>query len=56
MCTVTLPPAYVALSELYLTDLCDEPEAEAEARRLVTLATQADPGNPEGWQVVPPDT
>lgn len=45
-----LSTAYVALSELYLTDLCDEPEAEVEARRLVTLATQADPGNPEGWQ------
>ena len=43
--------AYVALSELYMTDLCDEPEAESEARRLLGLATQGDPANPEGWQV-----
>ena len=45
-----LSSAYVALSELYMSDLCDEPEAQTEAERFICLATQCDPTNPESWQ------
>jgi len=45
-----LSTAWVALSELYMTDLCDEEEAETEARRFVDLAVEIDSSNPEGWQ------
>ena len=45
-----LSTAYVALSELYMSDLCDEPEAQTEAERFIALATQVDPSNPESWQ------
>ena len=61
-----LSAAYTALAELYMAvlhsiieipelycleqDLCDEPEAQAEAERYCQLATQADPSNPEAWQ------
>ena len=34
-----------------MTDLCDEEEAAAEARKHINLATEVDPSNPEGWQV-----
>ena len=45
-----LSSAYVALSELYMSDLCDEPEAQSESERFISLATQCDPSNPESWQ------
>lgn len=45
-----LSSAYVALSELYMSDLCDLPEAETESARFITLALQTDPSNPETWQ------
>jgi len=45
-----LSSAYVALSELYMSDLCDLPEAQSEAERYVSLAVQCDPDNPETWQ------
>lgn len=45
-----LSSAYVALSELYMSDLCDEPEAQTEAERFISLATECDPSNPETWQ------
>jgi len=58
----TLPPtaetkaelstAHVALAELFMTDLCDEEEAAAEARKHINLATEVDPSNPEGWQAL----
>ena len=35
-----------------MTDLCDEQEAAAEAKRHINLATEVDPSNPEGWQVL----
>merc|ERR1712080_176375 len=47
-----LATAWVALSELYMTDLCDEPEAETEARRFIDLAVEVDGSNPEGWQAL----
>ena len=48
--THQLSSAYVALSELYMSDLCDEPEAQTEAENYISLALEADPGNPESWQ------
>jgi len=45
-----LSTAWVALSELYMTDLCDEENAETEARRFIDLAVEVDRTNPEGWQ------
>jgi len=45
-----LSSAYVSLGELYMSDLCDEPEAQEEAVRFISLAIQSDPSNPEGWQ------
>ena len=45
-----LSSAYVALSELYMSDLCDLPEAQSEAERYVSLAVRCDPNNPETWQ------
>jgi len=47
-----LSTAWVALSELYMTDLCDLEEAETEARRLIDLAVEVDRTNPEGWQAL----
>jgi len=45
-----LSTAYVALSELYMSDLCDAPEAETESARYISLAIEADSTNPEAWQ------
>jgi len=42
--------AFVALSELYMTDLCDLEEAETEARRFIDLALEVDGTNPEAHQ------
>jgi len=47
-----LSTALVALSELYMTDLCDSEEAETESRRFIDLAVQADSGNSEAWQAL----
>ena len=47
-----LSTAHVALAELFMTDLCDEEEAAAEARKHINHATEVDPSNPEGWQVI----
>jgi len=47
-----LSTAHVALAELFMTDLCDEEEAAAEAKRHINLATEVDPSNPEGWQAL----
>jgi len=45
-----LSTAYVALSELYMSDLCDSPEAQTEAAKFIDLALKADGSNPEAWQ------
>jgi len=42
--------AYVAISELYMSDLCDLPEAQSEAEKHISLSIQSDPSNPEAWQ------
>jgi len=45
-----LSNALVSVSELYMTDLCDEQEAETESKSCIEEATQADPTNPEAFQ------
>jgi len=45
-----LSNSFCAVSELYMTDLCDKEEAEAECSRCVEKATETDPSNPEAWQ------
>ena len=42
--------AYVALSELYMSDLCDVPEAQDQAEKYVSLSIESDPSNAEAWQ------
>jgi len=46
----TLSNAMVSTSEIYMTDLCDEPEAEEEAKKSIESAIEADPTNPEAFQ------
>ncbi len=46
-----LSEAHCALAELYLTDLCDEPDAEGQCARFTDAALAADEGNPEAHQV-----
>ncbi|CDJ30355.1 uncharacterized protein EMH_0027910 [Eimeria mitis] len=44
---IDLMRTYCSIAELYLTDLCDEPEAEAEATAAVQKALQLGPESPE---------
>uniref|UniRef100_A0A0X3Q812 Assembly chaperone of rpl4 n=1 Tax=Schistocephalus solidus TaxID=70667 RepID=A0A0X3Q812_SCHSO len=46
-----LSNAYCAIAEIYMTDLCDEPEAEKECLAAVESATKADEKNPQAWLV-----
>lgn len=46
-----LSSAYSAMAEIYMTDCCDEEEAEAQCADLVQKSVQADPTNPEAYQV-----
>ena len=45
-----LSTAYCAVAELYMTDLCDEAEAETECEKAIQLGVEADPNNPEALQ------
>ena len=45
-----LSNSFCSVAELYMTDLCDNDEAEAECSRCVEKATEIDPNNPEAWQ------
>jgi tetratricopeptide (TPR) repeat protein len=45
-----LSSAYCAIAELYMTDLCDESEAENECTNCIKSALEADASNPEAWQ------
>jgi len=47
-----LSTAWVAVSELYMTDLCDEADAGTEAKKCVDTAVEVDSTNPEGWQAL----
>ena len=46
-----LSEAYCSLTELYLTDLCDEEDAEAKSGSFSASALSADDSNPEAHQV-----
>ncbi|XP_037083238.1 LOW QUALITY PROTEIN: probable assembly chaperone of rpl4 [Pollicipes pollicipes] len=45
-----LSSAHCALADLYMTDLCDEPDAEQCCRQHLERALDADPANPEAHQ------
>jgi hypothetical protein len=45
-----LSTAYCAVADLYMTDLCDEAEAEVEVTKAIESAIQAEETNPEAWQ------
>ncbi len=45
-----LSSAFSAVAELYMTDLCDNDEAEAECLRCVQKSVEIDQNNPEAWQ------
>jgi len=44
-----LSSALCARAELYMTDLCDDPQAEAECSRSLSNAVEHDPTNPDAW-------
>jgi len=46
----SLSNAMISISEIYITDLCDEPEAEEESKKFIKSAIEADPSNPEAFQ------
>ena len=45
-----LSSAFCAVAELYMTDLCDNSEAEHECTESVRKAIEADAKSPEAWQ------
>jgi hypothetical protein len=45
-----LSSALCSVADLYMTDLCDEPDAEAECTKAIECAIEADETNPEAWQ------
>ncbi|KAJ1940849.1 hypothetical protein EC988_006917, partial [Linderina pennispora] len=44
--------AYVAITEIFLTDCCDEPDAEQKCEQLLQLAVESDPECPEVYQTL----
>lgn len=44
--------AMCSMAEIYVTDCCDEPNAESETERLLKAAAEADPENPEAYQAL----
>ncbi|XP_063845134.1 uncharacterized protein LOC135091423 [Scylla paramamosain] len=42
--------AYCSVAELFMTDLCDEEEAEEACRANILKAIEVDPSNPEAFQ------
>eukprot|EP00300_Choanocystis_sp_HF-7_P039027 c5680_g1_i1.p1 GENE.c5680_g1_i1~~c5680_g1_i1.p1 ORF type:complete len:339 (-),score=65.86 c5680_g1_i1:15-1031(-) len=47
---LALARAYTAAAELYMTDLCEDPEAQIHCERLLGLAMEADPSGFEPLQ------
>ena len=45
-----LSSALCSVADLYMTDLCDEPNAEAECTKAIECAIEAEETNPEAWQ------
>ena len=48
--TRELSNAHCAVAELWMTDLCDEKDAEMECSSSIAKAVESDPSNPEAWQ------
>jgi hypothetical protein len=48
--TRELSSVHCAVAELFMTDLCDEPEAEQECKNSIEKAVATDSGNPEALQ------
>ncbi|KAJ3045957.1 hypothetical protein HDV00_006223 [Rhizophlyctis rosea] len=44
--------ALCSMSEIYMTDMCDDPQAEHHAESFATRATQISPQNPEAYQTL----
>ncbi|XP_066959729.1 uncharacterized protein [Macrobrachium rosenbergii] len=42
--------AYCSVAELFMTDLCDEEDAENQCHTNISKAIDVDPGNPEAYQ------
>ena len=45
-----LSNTYCAIAELYMTDLCDENEAEQECESNIKKSIEVNESNPEAWQ------
>lgn len=44
--------AYCSVAELFMTDLCDDEDAEEQCRASIDKAIQIDPVNPEAYQLM----
>ena len=42
--------AYCSIAELFMTDLCDEEDAENQCHTSISRAIEVDPNNPESYQ------
>jgi len=45
-----LSNSYISISEIYMSDLCDEAEAEHEAKSCIEKSVEVDDTNPEAYQ------
>lgn len=45
-----LSTTFCSIAELFMTDLCDEEQAEDQCRSNINKAIEVDPGNPESYQ------
>eukprot|EP00088_Acartia_fossae_P016031 TRINITY_DN18933_c0_g1_i1.p1 TRINITY_DN18933_c0_g1~~TRINITY_DN18933_c0_g1_i1.p1 ORF type:complete len:364 (-),score=90.15 TRINITY_DN18933_c0_g1_i1:36-1127(-) len=45
-----LSNAYVSIAEIYMSDLCDESEAQEQSKKCIELSIESDPTNPESLQ------
>ncbi|KAK3873764.1 hypothetical protein Pcinc_021247 [Petrolisthes cinctipes] len=45
-----LSTAHCSIAELFMTDLCDEENAEEQCQAAITQGIQVDPSNPEAYQ------
>ncbi|KAF6009276.1 hypothetical protein HII13_003621 [Brettanomyces bruxellensis] len=47
-----LNQAIFAIIEIWMTDLCEEPQAESECEKWIQKALEVDPENPEAWSLL----
>ena len=45
-----LSSAFCAIADLFMTDLCDDPEAEVQCTKAIEEAIKNEENNPEAWQ------